>query len=56
MFAALAHFFRESDAVGILYNERVPTNSTEVGFQVPDAMVALTATAVSTRPLAHRSW
>ena len=45
MFAALAHYFRGREAVGVMYKERIPEGI--YGSQLPDAMVALTATAVS---------
>jgi len=48
MFAALAHFFKGREAVGVLYKERMPDGI--YGIQIPDAMVALTATAVSAHP------
>jgi len=52
MFAALAYFFKGREAVGILYKESMPTGIH--GTQIPDAMLALTATAVSTYPAYHR--
>src|SRR5579872_4652416 len=45
MFAALSHFFKGSGSVGIMFEEALPIG--EHGTQVPDAMVALTATCVS---------
>jgi hypothetical protein len=45
MFASLAHFFKGRDAVGIMYKDQFQTGVH--GIQIPDAMVALTATAVS---------
>ena len=52
MFAVLAHFFKGRDAVGIVYKEHMPEGI--CGTQVPDAMVALTATAVGAHPSDHR--
>lgn len=48
---ALAHYFKGRDAVGVLFEEQMPNG--DHGPQVPDAMVALTATAVGLRPSAH---
>jgi hypothetical protein len=48
MYAALAHYFKGHDTVGVTYKERMPTGIH--GTQIPDAMVALTATAVSVYP------
>lgn len=45
MFAALSHFFKGSGSVGVMFEEALPIG--EHGTQVPDAMVALTATCVS---------
>ena len=47
MFVALAYFFKGRDTVGVLYKDSMPTGIH--GAQIPDAMLALTATAVSTR-------
>ena len=44
MFAALAYYFKGREAVGIIYKERMPTGI--YGIQIPEAMVALTTTAV----------
>jgi len=52
MFAALAYHFKGCEAVGVVYEERILNGI--YGTQVPDAMVALTATAVSTLPSGHR--
>jgi hypothetical protein len=52
MFVALAHFFKGREAVGILYKESMPTGIH--GIQIPDAMLALTATAVSVYCISHR--
>jgi len=41
---ALAYYFKGRDAVGILFEEQLPNG--EHGHQVPDAMVALTVTAI----------
>jgi hypothetical protein len=49
---ALAYYFKGRDAVGILFEEQLPNG--EHGHQVPDAMVALTVTAVSRHTSAHR--
>ena len=51
MFAVLAHFFKGREAVSILYKDRFQTGVH--GTQIPDAMVALTATAVSARSQFH---
>ena len=48
MFAALAYYFKGRDAVGVIYKERMPNGIHRV--QLPDAMVALTATAVRRTP------
>lgn len=52
IFVALAHFFKGREAVGALYKESLPTGIH--GIQIPDAMLALTATTVSTHPIIHR--
>ena len=53
--AALAYYFKGRDAVGVLFEEQMPNG--DHGPQVPDAMVALTATAVRLCPSAHGpSW
>jgi len=52
IFTALAHFFKGREAVGVLYKESMPTGIH--GTQIPDAMLALTATAVSMYPTYHR--
>jgi len=46
MFVALAYYFKGREAVGLLYGEHIPVGI--YGPQMPDAMIALTATAVST--------
>ena len=51
--AALAYYFKGRDAVGVLFKEQMPNG--DHGPQVPDAMVALTATAVGLCPSAHGS-
>ena len=53
MFVALAHFFKGREPVGVLYKESMPTGVH--GTQIPDAMLALTATAVSTHCIGYRS-
>ena len=45
MFVALARFFKNRESVGVVYKELMPSGI--YGTQVPDAMVALTAVAVS---------
>lgn len=48
---ALPRYFKRLDAVSVLFEEQMPNG--DCGPQVPDAVVALTATAVGLRPSAH---
>ena len=45
IFAALAYFFKGRESVAVMYGDRIPNGIH--GAQIPDAMVALIATAVS---------
>ena len=53
MFVALAYFFKDREAVGVLCGEFMPSGVH--GTQIPDAMLALTATAVSVHSIGRRS-